>query len=297
MFVFGCLLTILLTIPSCASYPLCIDSCQFEHDMRTPFDLPSRCNSSRREAHCSVVLTFDATKQTVAFDFGTSSPPDHGDVVYETENILHTEIHLDDTLSVEQKLEYYCSTGDRCELDFITTKVIPSYATKRCQHLQTKLIQYLHPNSTSSHRECFLNETEIGACSSLCSLLHVHADYIKRSCDDHARHLFETSAGRSTPSNHPDYEHRLFSYGCTSQLCNGPVIQKHIQTMIDTDNGECLLGLDPPASSTTAPMTSTSTTPPMASTSTMNPNQASSLSASLLFTILILSVCFSMILA
>ena len=275
----------LLIIHSCASYPLCIDSCQFDHDMLTPLTLPSGCNFTR-QAHCSVRLTFDTAKQTVALDFGTSSPPAHEGVIYETENILHSEMHLEDTLSVEQTVEYYCSTGDRCELDYVTTKLIPFYAAKKCQHLQAKLVQYLHANSTSAMRECFLNESGIGACPSLCSLLHEHADKITRSCDDHARLLFQTSAGRSTPTNHPDYEHRLFSYGCTSPLCNGPVVQKHIQKLIEADNSECLLGLDPP--------TSTSTTQPM--TSTLNPNQASSVSASSVFTILILSVYFNMLL-
>ena len=236
------LLSILLWIPSSTSDQSCVDNCQFEYDIETEFLLPTRCRYSRRD-QCSAMLNFDHVKQTVAIEFGSPLPRQATGMSGETETIAHTVINLEDTSFIHQTVEYFCSTGDACELDYVRTIAIPKYSRKRCGDFQKELMKYLHPNSTSLQRNCYVSETTLMLCNLPCDLFYT-PDAVKRACDGQVDVAFETSVGRSTPIDLPDYRARLFAYGCTGQLCNGPVMQKVIEKLIDSDQGQCLISVN-----------------------------------------------------
>lgn len=249
------LLSLFLSIHSSTSDQLCQDTCQYQYDTQTEFQLPISCTQIRRD-RCSAVLNFDHVHQTVAIEFGSPLPKQVADITVETKTIVHTVINLEDTSFMHQTVEYYCSTGDSCDLDYVRMKAIPLFSRKQCDNFQKELMKYLHPNSTSLQRECFVSETTFARCDLPCDLLY-SPDRIIRSCDGQVDLTFETSVGQSTPINLPEFRTRLFSYGCTGQFCNGQVMQGIIQKLIDSDQGQCLISLN----ETAVTSTSTFTTP------------------------------------
>jgi hypothetical protein len=260
MLLFWHILNVFVIVHYCSSDQSCIHSCQFDYDIRTVFTLPLTCRIVK-QARCSVLLRFTPGKQFVNIDFSSSSIKLEKSQIYETDNIAHSIIGFEEDSFIEQTIEYSCSTGDLCDVDYVQRTAIPLYSHKQCDAFQKTLIQHLHPASSSSKRECFISEREIGACTAPCDLFHSNSNSIVRSCDGRVDLGFQTVIGRSTLANKVEYHARWFSYACTSELCNGPVMEHELAKLIDKDHGKCLIVFnDTIETSTTALSTSTSTT-------------------------------------
>jgi hypothetical protein len=259
MFLLWCITSLLLIINSCNSAQLCVDSCTFEHDFDATFALPSNCTFVQRD-QCDTILTFNFLTRIVNIQFGKLSQEEQGnDSDYTSDNIAHTVIALDGDLSVQHVIEYYCSTGDRCEYDYVLNQALPLYIHKTCQHLRVNLIALLHSDPASTHRPCLLDDGDVSVCDKPCELFYVNPNQTLRSCDGQRDLTFQTTVGRSTPTNKPDYDYRLYAYACTTTLCNGFPEQDNIEKLLQSDDGECLIHFDD-GNTTTTSVTPTSTT-------------------------------------
>jgi hypothetical protein len=292
MFFFWYLLNFFLIINSCISDQVCINSCQFNFDIHAEFTLPHDCTYTRRE-QCAVMIIFDYEDAAIEIDFGFESDKPDNKSVYDTDNIIITVINLEDPSFIRHTVTYYCSTGDNCDLNYVKTKAIPLYAPKACQDFRKLLVERLYPDPSSSHRDCFLNDTATLLCEQPCDLSYNSSNQISRSCGGRVDLAFETTVGQSSPVNKPEYTNRIFAYACTPGLCNGLVMQNLIRKMITTDNGECMIFLNETIETTTS--TFASTNPSMitstiitTTTATTHHNHATTFSNSFISIIFIL---------
>ena len=149
-------------------------------------------------------------------------------------------------------VEYYCSTGDRCEYDYVVNQALSLYIHKTCHHLRVNLISLLHSDPSSPSRSCMLGNGDISICNHPCHLFLLDPNTIIRACNSPINLKFQTSVGRTTPTNKPEYSYRVYSYGCTTELCNGNAKQQQIEKLIKADDGECLLLLEDGNQTTTS---------------------------------------------
>jgi len=240
MFFLWYFLHLLIIINSCISNQLCIDRCQFEYNLHSNFSLPSDCNVTRRD-YCFVITTFDYIKETIKVYFNLEFDEQHLENAYQIDNVIHSTISLEDPTFIEHSVEYSCSTGDNCDLDYVQNLAIPSYTSKSCENFRLKLIQYLNPDVPSADRDCFINEYVTSTCDLPCEFIYHNPNQISRSCDGDLGLIFETTIGQSIPINKPEYNYRTWNFSCTPRLCNGKEMQQTIQNLIDSDNGECLI--------------------------------------------------------
>jgi hypothetical protein len=259
MFFLWSLLHFVFIINSASSDQVCVSSCEFEQNFQSIFCLPPKCTFTRRD-QCSVILKFNYQTQIVTVDFSSQLHKQRLDAVYKTDHVVNSVINLEETSFIQHTVEYYCSTGDNCDLDYVQNIAIPLYVRKSCQHFRSELIKYLHPNSSSPHRYCLQNNSSPVLCELACDIIYNNPDNIYRSCDGQVDLTFDTKYGQSTPINKPDYSYRSFAYACTSELCNGIVIQNRIQRLVDLDNGECMILLNETIGSTTSALPTTTTT-------------------------------------
>ena len=182
MFFFWYLLNFFLIIHSCISDQLCISTCQFEHDMHTSFELPPECTITRRE-QCTALLIFSFAKQTVTIDFGLESHKQHLQADYQTDNVVRSVIFFNDPPFVEHVVQYFCSTGDNCDLNYVKDIAIPQYSAKTCTDFGTQLTRYLNPSDAPAVRDCFQIDNSISFCQSSCQLEYHNPNNISRSCD------------------------------------------------------------------------------------------------------------------
>ena len=284
MFFFWYLLNIFLVIHSCISDQLCIDTCKIRHDMHTSFELPPECTVTRRE-QCTVLLIFNYAEQTVTIDFAFESYKQHLQADYQTDNVVHSVITLQDPPFVEHNVEYYCSTGDNCDLNYVKDIAIPQYSAKTCTDFRTQLIRYLNPDNAPAERDCFQIDNSTSLCNLPCQLEYHNPNSISRSCDGTIDIGFETTVGQSTPTNKPEYNSRQFAYGCMTEMCNGIEMQYRIQRLISMDNGECMIILNKTFESTTSILT----TIPMTTTTPKHHNHGTTFSKSFILIIFILN--------
>ena len=236
--------SLLLIVNSCTSERRCIDSCSFEHQFDAKLILPSTCTFSQRD-QCDAILTFDYSSRTVNIKFGTlSRKRQRDDIVYTSEIISHTSITLSGDSSAENIVEYYCSTGDLCEYAYVLNQALSLYIHKTCHHFRVNLISLLHSDPSSTTRSCITSDGSIAKCDHPCDLFSVNPNHTVRQCDGQTDLDFQTSVGRTTPVNKPEYDYRLYSYACTTELCNGDAVQEQIVNLIESDDGECLFFLD-----------------------------------------------------
>jgi hypothetical protein len=259
MFFLWYILHLLIIINYSISDQLCIDKCQFEYNLHSNFSLPSDCHTIRRDS-CYVLTTFDYIKQTIKISF--SLEPDRQDIEndYQTDNIIRSTINLEGTPFTINSVEYYCSTGDHCDLDYVENIAIPIYTPKSCEKFRSQLIQYLNPDPPTHERDCYINENTTLKCDLPCEFIYDNPDKISRSCEGDLDLMFETIIGESTPINKPEYHYRTWKFSCTTSLCNGKEMQQRIEDLIRLDDGECLSFFNQPNETTTyIPSKSTST--------------------------------------
>jgi hypothetical protein len=141
------------------------------------------------------------------------------------------------------------------------------------------LISLLHSDPSSSSRSCLINNGDISVCDQPCSLSFVDPNDTFRICENQQSLTFQTTVGRSTPTNKPEYNYRMYAYACTTELCNGVAKQQEIEKLLQPDNGECLIDLDDGNKTTTSGVTPTFLP-------TAHHNQAISFSKSFIFLII-----------
>jgi hypothetical protein len=236
--------SLLLIINSCISDQLCIDSCSFDHDFDASFAIPPNCTFIQRD-QCDVILTFNYSARIINIKFGTlSHKQQRDDITYTSELISNTIITLDGDSSAQNIVEYYCSTEDHCEYNYVVNQALNLYIHKTCHHFRVNLISLLHSDPSSSSRSCVLNSGDISPCDNPCQLSFLNPNLISRTCDSRRNLEFETTVGRTTPINNPAYDYRFYTYTCTTELCNGLEMQDKIQKLIQSDDGECLVFLE-----------------------------------------------------
>jgi hypothetical protein len=251
MFFLWYVVSLFLIINSCTSEQLCIDSCKFDHNFDADLTLPPNCNFTQRD-QCDVILTFEYSTRIVNIEFGTlSRKQQRDDIVYTSELISHTTITLDGDSSTENMVEYYCSTGDRCEYNYVVHQLLPLYIHKTCHHFRANLISLLHSDPSSTNRSCLSDSGDVLKCDNPCELVFFHPNLTLRNCDADRNLQFETTVGRTTPTNKPEYDYRLYAYTCTTEMCNGFEMQNKIDKLIETDDGECLIFLQKSSATTT----------------------------------------------
>jgi hypothetical protein len=252
--------------------------------MHTSFNLPPDCTVNRQD-ECSVLLIFNYAAQTVTIDFSFAFRKQRLRADYQTDNTINTVIGLEEPIIIEHVVEYYCSTGDDCDLNYVKDKALPLYTEKSCQNFRSELIRYLNPDPSSAQRDCFQNDNTTSLCILPCELQYQNPNSISRSCTGIVDIGFETTVGQSTPINKPEYNSRSITYGCSSEMCNGIPMQQRIQRLISLDNGECIITLNDTIDTTTSvPLTTTTT-------ATIKPgNQAITFSKS--FILIIFILCF-----
>ena len=250
-------LNLVFLLHSSTADQLCIDSCQFDYDPQSIFTLPQDCTVIQR-SQCSVRLIFNYITKKVNVQFSSSTIKDAAAIIYETETKVRSVISFENDF-IQQTVDYSCSTGNQCDLDYVRNTAIPLYAEKDCTEFKADLMQQLYFNDTS-RRECFLNETYVYLCDQPCDLLYDGFNQTERSCDGRVDLAFETSIGESTPVNKPEYLYRTYSYGCSTEFCNGPILQKVIEILIHRDEGQCLIGFNNTIDTTTTSSTTTTTT-------------------------------------
>lgn len=254
------LLVVILAIPACTGTQLCVDSCSVDHDFDGNFTLPLNCTFVQRD-QCDVLITFDYSARIIHFQFGTLSQSQQRDpVVYTSDNIAHTTITLDGDSNAQHIIEYYCSTGDACEYKYAVDEALPLYKHKTCHLFRAKIISLLHSEPSSTSRACIVEDGTEKICAYPCELFYTSPNQTLRSCDAQRSLEFQTTVGRSTPTNKPEYTYRLYAYACTNQGCNGYTKQDAIEKLMREDDGECLIFLDNNNQTTSTPgSTATST--------------------------------------
>jgi hypothetical protein len=250
MFFLWYLLHLLILIHSSISDQLCINKCQFQYDLHSNFSLPSNCNVSRQE-HCSVVTTFDYIKNIIKVDFSLEYDKQNLENDNETNNVILSIINLAEPSFIQHSIEYICSTGDNCDLDYVENIAIPTYTSKSCEKFRSQLIQYLNPYPPSYERDCLVNQNTTVKCNLPCEFIYDNPNQISRTCDGELASMFETKIGQSTPINKPEYAYRTLAFSCTTSLCNGQQMQQRIDNLINSDNGECLSFFNQPNETTT----------------------------------------------
>ncbi len=245
MFFLWSIASLSLIIKFCTSQQFCIDSCSFHHNFDEHLTLPPNCTLTQRH-QCDVILTFDYSTRIVNIQFGSYAhkQQQRDDMVYTSELITHTIITLDGDSSAQNIVEYYCSTGDRCEYEYAINQVLSLYIQKTCHRLRVNLISLLHSDPSSSSRSCMVDDGDASICDQPCYLLSINPNETRRTCDRPRNLEFETTIGRTTPTNKPEYSHRLYAYACTTELCNGNAKQQQIEKLLKSDDGECFLFLE-----------------------------------------------------
>ena len=247
-------LNLLLLLHPCTAGQSCISSCQFDYDLQSAFTLPEQCTTIE-QAQCSVRLIFNYITNKVNVQFSSAAiKKAAAEPIYDTETNVRSVINFENDF-IQQTVDYSCSTSNKCELDYVQKTAIPRYAGKNCTEFKADLMRQLYSNQTS-HRECFLNDTQAYLCDEPCDLLHYGINQTNRACDGRVDLAFETSIGQSTPVNKPEYLYRTYSYACTTEFCNGAVLQKTVEILIHRDEGQCLIVLNDTIDTTT-----TSTSP------------------------------------
>ena len=242
MFVFGVFYFFILIHLSTTDQS-CVNSCVVESKFGAKLELPETCGKATK-AKCSVLATFDYVNSVTVIEFGLNQRKQRSMDSNETEVTVNSVFSLEDKTFVRQAVEYFCSTGDRCELNFIEQQALPLYSQKKCDRFQSILYKNLVSEPVTTQRECFFNETIVTFCSEPCNLIYTNSTQIQRSCNDLVDLSFETFIGQSTPVNKPEYKDRSFSYGCSTPLCNGPAMQEQLKDSIENDRGECLILLN-----------------------------------------------------
>ena len=289
------ILLVILTIPACTGTQLCISSCHFELDFTKNLTLPLNCTFVQRE-QCDVVIIFDYSTRMIDFQFGTQSKKHRlNDEEYTSDNIVHTVITLDGNSGAQQVIEYYCSTGDRCEYKYALEEALPRYLHKTCHLFRAKVIALLHSDPTSTSRACLIEDGTEVICNNPCELFYTSPNKTLRSCDAQRNLEFQTSVGRSTPTSKPEYDHRLYAYACTTQGCNGFTTQGAIESLILADDGECLTELN--NNQTTSGTTNTASTTTASVTQTTTGNGTGRSHANIVSNVLMLLIhCFFILL-
>ncbi|CAF1162098.1 unnamed protein product [Adineta steineri] len=236
--------SLLLILNSCICQQLCINSCNFNQDFDADLVRPSNCTIIEQE-RCSAILIFDYSTRIVNIQFGSySKKQQRDDILYTSELISTTMITLENESSTKTKVEFYCSSSSLCEINYVITQALPVYIHKTCHHLRVNLISLLHSNPSSSSRSCMMNDDSVSKCDQPCKLFSPNPNQTLRGCESSSNLEFQTTIGRTTPTNKPEYDHRLYSYTCTTELCNGYEKQQEIEKLIKSDNGECLSFLE-----------------------------------------------------
>ncbi|UJR23048.1 hypothetical protein I4U23_026074 [Adineta vaga] len=245
MFFLWLSISLLLITKFCTSQPLCIDSCKFNHNFDDTLVLPSNCTIQQRD-QCATILIFDYSNRIVNIQFGSySNRQQRSNIIYTTELITDTIITLDGESSAQNVVEYYCREGDRCEYEYIVNNILPFYIHKTCHRLRVQLIARLHGDPSSTSRTCVINgDSDTSTCGQPCELFFNNPNETLRRCDSPKDLQFQTTVGQTTPINKPEYNYRLYSYTCTTDLCNSYAKQQEIERLIKSDDGECLVFLE-----------------------------------------------------
>ena len=239
------LFSVAILLNVCLGQQLCIDSCKFEQPFEQNFTLPSNCTSSQ-QTECSVVLTFDYTTRVVTIEFGFSQTDRHSEpITYTSDNIAYTTFTLNDNSSVQHTIEYYCSTGDRCDFNYVRDQALALYTHKHCANFREQLSSLLYANPPTSTRQCMSKTSNVSSCDRPCVLSFINPTDTLRICEGEQYLGFRTAVGRSTPESKPEYNYRLYAYSCTTPVCNGYDTQARVEKLIDSDNGDCLITLKP----------------------------------------------------
>lgn len=223
---------------------LCLESCRFDHSFDGNFTIPLNCTIGPRE-QCAATMTFDYTNRVVHMLFGNLSKSVQSDAEnYTTDNVIHTSIGLDGDSSTEHVIEYYCSSGDLCERNYVLDEALPQFLKKTCFFIRTKLIALLRADPSVKQRACMIADGEEVICDKQCELFYQAPGKVKRDCDNQRNLEFQTTVGYSTPINKPEYQYRLFAYACTTPACNAYTTQAKIEKLLREDDGECLVGFN-----------------------------------------------------
>ena len=237
---------------------LCIDKCQFQYDLHANFSLPPDCNTTRRD-RCYVLTEFDYIKNKIELHF--SLEPDEINLgennTNQTDTRVRSYINLAQPPFIEHSIDYYCSTGDYCDLEFVRNFALPVFTPKSCTRFRSKLIEYLDPEPLSKHRNCFHGDDATVQCDRPCELIYKNPNETTRSCDGQLKFEFQTTVGQATPIDKPEYEYRTWSFACTGNICNGISMQRRIENLILFDQDQCLVTLKQ-TNETTTPLPSKS---------------------------------------
>ncbi len=162
----------------------------------------------------------------------------YNNIVYRSEIISHTIIALDNNSSVQNMVEHYCSTDDHCDYDYVVNQALPLYIHKTCQHFQLNLISLLDSDPSS-----LLNNGNISICNQPCEFIFVNPNQTLHTYYNQNNLEFQTTVGRTKQINKPEYNYRLYSYACTTELSNGFSKRQEIEQLIKSNNEDRLIFL------------------------------------------------------
>ncbi len=242
---------LLILVNYSISDQLCIDKCEFQYDFNSNFSLPSDCNTTRRN-RCFVLTQFDYIKKIIKIDFSLEPDEIHLDTDNQTDTRVRSYINLANPSFIQHSIDYFCSTDNYCDLEFVRNIALSILTPKSCTKFRSQLIQYLNPDPQSTDRDCYRSENTTFKCDKPCELIYKNPNETVRSCDGQLKLEFQTTVGQSTPIDKPEYQYRTWSFSCTSQLCNGQSMQQRVENLIDFDHGECMISFKETNETTTA---------------------------------------------